>query len=61
MSKHRKRWTIEEKEEILLYYKDHGIGKASTNLMYPQYLYISGTKNSMVIKLIQRVHGQINN
>ena len=30
MSKHRKRWTIEEKEEILLYYKDHGIGKAST-------------------------------
>jgi len=30
MSKHRKRWTIEEKEEILLYYKEHGIGKAST-------------------------------
>ena len=30
MSKHRKRWTIEEKEEILLYYKEHGVGKASS-------------------------------
>jgi len=30
MNKHRKRWTIKEKEEILLYYKEHGVGKAST-------------------------------
>ena len=29
MSKHRKRWTTAEKAEIVSYYKEHGIGKAS--------------------------------
>jgi transposase-like protein len=29
MSKHRKRWTATEKAEIVSYYKEHGIGKAS--------------------------------
>ena len=30
MSKHRKRWTLAEKTEIVSYYQEHGIGKAST-------------------------------
>lgn len=29
MNKHRKRWTIAEKTEIVNYYHEHGVGKAS--------------------------------